>query len=164
MIKFFLGVAVVAFTTFCGFLLSKKYRRRKLFFQQYAMFNQRFLAEITYYKRPIMEFICGEVYKGEFAYVLEEFVTLTQSQVLIRGNLLDNPAFSFLNKEEKRGIEEYFQMLGKGDSVSQKTYFSSMKERIEIQRKTAEEQTKKYGDLYVKIGFLFGLFVLILII
>ena len=164
MVKFFLGIAVVAFTTFCGYLLSKKYRKRKLFFAQYCMFNQHFLSEITYYKRPIIEFIRNEVYKGEFVYLLEEYVNITKKQTIMRGNLLQNSAFSFLKQEEKSGIEEYFQTLGKGDSLSQKTYFSAMKERLDIKRKDAQEQAKKYGDLYVKIGFLFGLFVLILVV
>ena len=164
MVKFFLGVAIVVFSTFCGYLLSKKYRKRKLFYEQYFTFNQRFLSEITYYKRPIIDFLQENVYKAEFSYVLEEFILLTTQQTPMQGCLLEDSAFSFLPKEEKKDIEDYFQMLGKGDSLSQKNYFSAKGESIEIVRKTAEDQAKKYGDLYVKLGFLFGLFVLILIV
>ncbi len=164
MIKFFLGVAIVAFTTFCGYLLSKKYRKRKLFFAQYATFNERFLTEITYYKRPILSWLQEYAYKGEFAFVLEEYVRYIEEQIPLVGTLLENDAFAFLKKEEKNKIENYFQMLGKGDSISQKNYFSAEKEQLLHLKTSVEEQAKRYGDLYVKIGFLFGLLVLILII
>ena len=61
-------------------------------------------------------------------------------------------------------MEDYFQMLGKGDSSSQKTYFSAMKEEIQKRYNLAENEYKRYGDLYIKLGFLCGLFLLILII
>ena len=54
--KFIVGVAMVAFTTFCGYFLAKKYRQRKLFFMQLVEFNERFLSEISYYRRPIKDF------------------------------------------------------------------------------------------------------------
>ena len=53
MIKFILGVAIICFTSFCGYVLAKKYRQRKNFFSQMNEFNERFLSEIAYYRRPI---------------------------------------------------------------------------------------------------------------
>ena len=55
--KFFLGLAIIAFTTYCGYLLSNKYRTRKAFFVQFFEFNERFLSEINYLKRPLFQFI-----------------------------------------------------------------------------------------------------------
>ena len=39
MVKFLLGVAIVAFSSYCGFVFAKKYRKRKLFFGQLKEFN-----------------------------------------------------------------------------------------------------------------------------
>ena len=66
LIKFLLGIAIVAFTSFCGYLFSGKYRKRSLFFRQLNAFNERFLTEISYYRRPIGEFATRYSYKGEF--------------------------------------------------------------------------------------------------
>ena len=55
-------------------------------------------------------------------------------------------------------------MLGKGDSASQKAYFSALKEPIGKMQLGAETAYKKYGDLYVKLGFLCGLLILILLL
>ena len=61
-------------------------------------------------------------------------------------------------------IEDYFFMLGKGDSASQKGYFSSLKDTLVKLENETKIEAKRYGDLYLKIGFLFGLLVLILIV
>ena len=57
MTKFLLGVCIVAFTSFCGYFFAKKYAKRKLFLEQLKEFNDRFINEIGYYKRPLGEFI-----------------------------------------------------------------------------------------------------------
>ena len=72
--------------------------------------------------------------------------------------------FTFLKKEDRTVIEDYFYMIGKGDSFSQNAYFSSVKEKLFSLQKEAEESNKKHGDLYAKMGFLVGIFILILIV
>ena len=55
-------------------------------------------------------------------------------------------------------------MLGKGDSVAQKAYFSAVKEVLSKRKTQALDESKRYCDLYVKLGFLIGLFILVLIV
>ena len=164
MVKFLLGIAIVAFTSYCGFVLAKKYRKRKLFFAQFKEFNERFLSEVSYYRRPLGEFASKYAYKGEFQIFLQNF--FSEIEELSQSNEREIPFddCEFLKEEDKNLIEDYFKMLGKGDSASQKTYFSAEKERIVKFSADAENEYKKYGDLYVKLGFLCGLLILILII
>ncbi|MBE5746683.1 MAG: hypothetical protein E7352_00700 [Clostridiales bacterium] len=162
--KFIIGVALVAFTSFCGYFLARKYRQRKLFFKQFQEFNERFLSEIAYYRRPIREFASKYTYKGEFDMLLKDFFTTLENRAIMQAEFLDLPVYSFLKSEEKRIVEDYFLMLGKGDSASQKGYFSSVKESLARLQKESEETCKRYGDLYIKIGFLCGLLILILIL
>lgn len=164
MIKFMLGIAVVAFTTYCGRFLAKKYRQRRQFFRQLNEFNQRFLAEISYYKRPIKQFILAYTYQTEFNDLLQSVLLSLEETGGVENVFHPKDSYSFLKKEEKNALENYFSMLGKGDSDSQKGYFSTMKERVDSWDSLAEKECKRYGDLYVKLGFLFGLLVLILII
>ncbi len=162
--KFIVGIAIVAFTSFCGHFLARKYRQRKLFFKQMQEFNERFLSEISYYRRPIKEFVGKYVYKGEFDELLQDFFTLIQRRERVETGLLDSSKYAFLKAEEKRVVEDYFLMLGKGDSISQKGYFSSVKETLSQLQSEAEKASKRYGDLYIKLGFLFGLLILILML
>ncbi len=164
MLRFLSGIAIIAFTTFCGYLLSKKYRQKKLFFQQLKEFNERFLSEIAYYRRPIREFVAGFRYQGEFNSLLEEFFSTMETRSSNDRKVFDLPDYSFLTAEEKGIVADYFLMLGKGDSISQKEYFSSAKERLFKLQTESEKDCKRYGDLYIKIGFLCGLLILILIV
>ena len=164
MVKFLLGIAIVAFTSYCGFILAKKYRKRKLFFMQLKEFNERFLSEVSYYRRPLGEFAAKYVYKGEFQNFLHNFFAEIDELSQSKEREITFDGCEFLKEEDKNLIEDYFKMLGKGDSASQKTYFSAAKERIVKLYVEAENDYKKYGDLYVKLGFLCGLLILILII
>ena len=164
MIKFFLGIAIVAFTSFCGYLLANKYRQRKLFFKQFNEFNERFLNEIAYYRRPIKDFLASYSYQGEFSDLLSSLFSAIKNRAPIESIFSELSRYSFLKEEEKRTVEDYFLMLGKGDSASQRGYFSSLKDRLSVLQKDTEQTAKRYSDLYVKIGFLCGLLILILMI
>lgn len=164
MLKFMSGIAIIAFTTFCGYLLAKKYRQRKLFFAQLNEFNQRFLHEISYLRRPIGDFMANFSYKGEFNDLLEDFYTNLQEGRENGRSAYDFSRFLFLSMEERRTLEDYFLILGKGDSTSQKGYFNSVKDRLSTLQIDSEVACKRYGDLYIKLGFLCGLLFLLLII
>ena len=164
MLKFFVGIALIGFTTFCGYLLARKYRKRKDFFRQLREFNDRFIGEISYFRRPIEEFVAIYSYQGDFDALLKSFFYALKFSHTSDRLLLDLSNESFLIEEEKHLVEDYFLTLGKGDTLSQKSYFSSVKERLIKLESETEKQAKKYGDLYIKMGFLFGLLLLILIV
>ena len=162
MTKFLFGVALVAFGSFCGYVLAKKYRQRKLFFAQLQLFNERFISEVSYYRRPVREFVNLYAFQGEFRALLQEFLENIEKN----GTPLSIvwPNYSFLTKDEQGAVQDYILMVGRGDSASQKTYFSSVSGVVSKWASDANLAAKKYGDLYIKLGFLCGLFVLILII
>lgn len=164
MAKFLLGMAIVAFTSFCGYVFAKKYRKRKQFLSQMKTFNERFLGEIAYYRRPIGEFAEKYLYKGEFNEFLQEFFFNLDLYSQDSQQKISFDGFEFLTQEEKNVVSDYFRMLGRGDSASQKAYFSSIKEQLGRLLTEADVAYKKYGDLYIRLGFLCGLLILILII
>ena len=164
MVKIVLAILIVLFGSFCGFILTKKYRKKRQFYMQLNDFNERFLNEIAYYRRPIFEFASKYPFKGEFLSLLNDYLDKLRKGEYSIGLVFSNLDIDFLSKEEKTEIDNYFQMLGKGDATSQKTFFSSEKEHIKTRLKNAEECYKKYGNLYIKLGFLCGIFIVILII
>ena len=164
MLKFLSGIAIIAFMTWCGYLLAQKHRKRKLFFTELNDFNERFLNEILYYRRPMREFIDVYEYRGEFQTLLVVFfkdLENDEDNGSIRESL---EACAFLSKDERGSVLDYFLMIGKGDSASQKNYFSAQKVALGKWKSDSVEACNRYGNLYVKIGFLFGLLILILII
>ena len=164
MAKYVLCILVVAFTSVCGFLLAKKYRKKKEFYIQFSIFNERFITELSYFRRPILQFIHSYAYKGEFLYFLNGYLELNDKTNTHLQFIVDNATFYFLTPDEKAMLINYFSMIGKGDSHSQKSYFSSMKDLLNKAENQAIENCKKYQTLYLKLGFLFGVFIIILIL
>ncbi len=163
MIKFLLGMAIVAFTSLCGRMLAKKYRVRRDFFKQFKEFNERFLSEIAYTRRPLKVFAQSYAYHGEFQELLRDYFKALEAQLPVGSPFFERENYSFLTEEEERTVGNYFLMLGKGDSASQKGYFSSVRDKLSAMQTESEKEAKRYGDLYVKLGFLCGLLILILI-
>lgn len=159
MLKIVVGIAIVAFTSYCGFLLSKKYRRRKRFFADFDEFNERFLSEIAYLRRPLRQFADNARYQSEFGDVLEAYFSSQED-----GKPFEIGDFSLLKTDERQELLDYFSMLGRGDSASQKGYFTSVKNSLKARREQSDQEAKKYGELYIKLGFLLGLTVLIIIL
>ena len=162
--KYVLSILMVAFTSFCGYLLAKKYRKKKEFYIQFSLFNERFITELSYFRRPILQFIHSYAYKGEFLFFLNAYLELNDKSNAHLQSITEHAAFYFLTFDEKAMLINYFSMLGKGDSHSQKSYFSSIKDFLNKAENQAIENCKKYETLYLKLGFLFGVLIIILII
>jgi stage III sporulation protein AB len=161
MIKFIIGIAVVVFSTYIGRLFSRRYKRRKDFFQAFDSFNHRFLSELGYSKRPIGELCASIQTKGEF---FELVNTVISNRVARRSSPIDLGEYQFLSQEEKGFTSEYFSVFGKCDTASQKGYFTQAGNSISSLKTKAEDEYKKYSDLYTKLGFLCGLAIMVILI
>lgn len=163
--KLIIGIAIVCFCGYCGVFFSKKYRKRKAFFGQFSSFNERFINEVSYYRRPLSDFANGFSYKGEFgALLFAYFDDLKQNST--KNSAMDRcfSAYDFLSSEEKKFTADYFQMLGAGDSHSQKSYFSGATSTLTEWKNKTSSDAEKYGGLYLKLGVLLGLTILIVLI
>ena len=152
-IKLLLCGLVVAFCVLIGYVAGEKYRARKKFFAAFADFNELYLAELAYSRKPLSEFLAGHTFKGEFRKVAEAV-----------GERRPLPKFSFLNSDETEMLADYVSMLGRGDSYSQNGYFSAQKDGLEKRRAKTFEEAKTRGELYLKLGFLAGLALIILML
>ncbi len=154
-IKLFLGCAVVAFCVFGGYLAGGKWRARKRFFEQFARFNERYLTELDYSRKPLSAFLEGQDYAGEFK---------RAADALKKREAPDFSRDTFLTAEERTETENYFGTIGKGDTLSQRNYFAAKRKWLETKKEESEGEAKKRGALYLKLGLLAGLAVVILIL
>ena len=153
-IKFITGAFVVAFCVFLGYLAGAKHRNRKKFFAQLVLFNERYLTELSYARKPLSTFLREYPYSGDFGKAVNAFAE----------HRVTEPKLSYLTKEEKKMCADYFGMLGKGDAVSQKGYYSAQKGELEEKKAASEKEAKKRSELYLKLGLLAGLAFVILIV
>lgn len=153
-LKFLISALVIAFCIFLGYLASTKHRMRKKFFAQLAAFNERYLTELCYARKPLSDFLREYPYTGDFAKAVNAFAEQRVTE----------PKLSYLTKEEKKLCADYFGMLGKGDAVSQKSYYSAQKGELEQKKAASEKEAKSRSELYLKLGLLAGLAFVILIV
>ncbi len=153
-LKLLLAAATVAFSTALGYFLAGKYRARKLFFAEFARFNERYLAELSYERRPLGSFLAECSFEGEFGKTVEAFRERREISF----------PYSFLSKEEKTDGENYFSSLGRGDAHTQTAYFSAQAGRLKELKEGSEREAKERGELYLKLGLLAGLALVVLII
>ena len=161
MVKFFVGIAIVAFTTYCGIFLSRKYKQRKTFFEEFYRFHFCVIEELNFTKRAYEDFYKKQKYCGEFEMVL---MAELERRKVRKALPISLDEYLFLTHEEKSFIAEYLATIGAGDSYSQKAYFTRAENRLQSLKTKAIEDCKKYVDLYIKMGFLFGLAILIVLI
>ena len=153
-LKILICVAVIAFSTALGYLLSGKYRARRKFYDQFTLFNKQYLNELNYTRKQLPDFLKEHEYTGDFSKTVKQFVESRDSAVKL----------SYLTKEENGAYANYFSMLGKGDAHSQKAFFGAQEQELEARRSESEKQAKARSGLYVKLGLLAGLAIVILII
>ena len=153
-LKFVLGALVIAFCTLLGYFAAGKYRSRKSFFTQLYAFNEKYLAELKFSRKPLSLFLKEFSFSGDMAATFGEF----QKSRAIKVN------YSYLTESEQKFAAEYLNMLGRGDSHSQSGYFSAQAAGLLESKKKSEADAKSYTDLYLKLGLLAGLAFVILIV
>ncbi len=153
-LKILVAVAVVAAGTLGGYFAANKYRARKKFYTQFSAFNERYLNELNYARKPLDIFLKQYAYTGDFAKALKGFSERRDTKI----------CYSYLTGEERAECADYFAMLGNGDSLSQKNFFAAKQAGIEEKRAASEREAKERGALYLKLGIMAGLAVVILIV
>ena len=152
-LKVLVAALTIAFSVALGYFLAGKYRARKRFFAEFCRFNERYLAELSYERRPLGSFLKEGAYEGDFGKAVAAFSASRRAGL----------SFSFLTKEERVDGENYFRQLGKGDSHTQTAYFSAQKARLSACKEQCEREAKARTELYTKLGLLAGLALVVLI-
>lgn len=154
MIKIFLSVVLIALCTVFGKVLTVKYSQRKVFYYNLFLFNERMINEVSYTKMPLAAFEKKYKFEGDFEKIIHKKAN---------GESVAEYNLSYLSDDDKRYVYDYLQMVGKSDSASQKAYLLSVRQEAERLKTESEKEYKKYFNLYVKLGFLFGLVAVILL-
>lgn len=153
-LKFILSGLIIAFCVVLGWLAAEKYRIRKKFFSQLAALNAQYISELTYSRKPLDVFLEKQNCTPDFAKLLQS--VKRHESVSFKG--------FHLTGEETADYTEYFSMLGRGDTASQRGFFSAKSAILAEKKLATEKEAKARGELYIKLGLLAGLAFVILIL
>ncbi|MDE6585616.1 MAG: hypothetical protein K2K80_02930 [Clostridia bacterium] len=140
MIKILILIAIVALTTALGVFLSAGKKKKMHVFSELYEFNEKLIMNLKFNRMSM-----DKVAEG-FKYIPE----------ILSGN-------SVLEGKDSELINEYIVNLGKSDAVSQLDYLNGRKAYLAKYRDESNTEYKKYGSLYVKIFFMIGVLMAVLL-
>lgn len=130
---------MICTTTIGVFLSNDKKKRMKIFDELYE-FNERLLLNIKYGKLPV------ENIATDFEFIPR----------ILSGDAV-------LSGEDALFIENYVQNIGKTDTLSQIDYLNERKLYLKKYKDDSLTDYKKYGSLYIKIFFMVGILIAVLL-
>ncbi len=151
--KLFIGIIFVFISSYLGYCASSKYIIRRKFYQSFYDFNKTMQSEVTFSKNSINKII-DENTRSPFC-------------SLVKNRLILNKEYAIDSKysdTEKCFIQNYIENLGNSDSLTQIAFLNSAESNIKKQLNDCILEEKKYKSLYVKLGFLVGAVILIILL
>lgn len=153
--KIVLGIIGLIVSTYIGYYFSKKYIERKKFYKDFFYFNKNLYNQVSYSQNSLVKITREIKEESNFYTMLKEIIV----------DKKENVNFSFkLLQEDEELFNSYVSNLGKSDYETQKKYLSEMDSVILKKLTEAEEDEKKYKNIYLKLGFAIGLIILIILI
>lgn len=154
--KIFIGVLLIIFSTILGYALSQKYTKIKKFYHSFDSFNKLLKTEIAFSQKTIKEIVNQKkVDNDDF---LINFVAYLEDKEKF------NLKISYISSDERNFVIDYYENIGKTEKSSQLDFLKKTEESLSVYHKNAVDLEKKYKSLYIKLGFLIGLIIFILII
>lgn len=166
MIKVFLCIIVTFLCSYMGVAVCKRYKSREVLFFDFVTFCNNYEANLEFFQKDLNSFVV-EFSRGSS----KEF-----SNIMLKKGFGEsyekNSKFEFVLKniiplitdEQSRYINDFLNVLGKSDVISQKTQLSTYKYYFLKQLEEAKSTYEKKGKMYSKLGMLTGVFLSILMV
>ncbi len=152
--KYVFGAILLISATFAGKLFSLKYKDRLTFYGAFSEFNKKFKTAVGFSFRTLNDTLrSGE--QNPFTSLFIRYKDEKEEE-------LKRP--SFLTAEEFSFVCEYFENAGLSDKPTQLNYLNGAEEIINEKLKKCETEYLKLKPACVKLGFLFGLILFILVL
>lgn len=127
-------------TTALGVLAAASKKKRAQVFDELFQFNDKLILNLKFSRLPLQKIAEG------FTYIPN----------LLNG---ENP----LEGKDGEVVDDYLSSLGTTDAVSQVEFLNSRRNMLETMRSESAETYKKYSSLYLKIFFLVGVLIAVLL-
>ena len=150
----YIGILSLIICTFSGYRLSCKYIERRKFFSDFYSFNEKMINEVSFTQKSLLNLSEKEKEAGS------DFGNVLYGKIAEQKDI----SLKYLKEEETVFFNEYVKNIGKSNRESQLVFLTAEKKMIDELRVEAQNDEKKYGKLFVKLGFLFGLIIFVALI
>lgn len=131
-----------------GYYFFKRSKEEVKFYDDLIGYCDYLIGDINFRQQPISALTEQYILKSspKFKQILNVYLSY-----------LNGGELKFGEKEEKKGIKEFFVSLGLSDAKTQTEELINYKAKFEGYKKDAEKAFNGLGKNSVKLGFLFGL-------
>ena len=163
--KLFFCFIIVASFGFVGNSLSNFYKLRKKFFFNLNMFVSDFKLNINFSSKKLLTFIDRfliNVNDKNFSQLLYNFkLNIIQKKSFDFDSLFNN--IYILNRQEKESIFQLLSKLGRVNVYSQNDFIEKFLIYCNDYYNSSKNDCLMYSSLYTKLGFVFGVLLVIVL-
>ena len=152
--KIILGIIVVIFSTCLGYIFSTKYKLKSIYYTSFYNFNKLLKNEVSFTKKTIIEIIDSIKESNIFYDNLKNIFK-------IKNYKIENKS---LNNDEIEFLHSYIDRIGQTEAKTELDYLSSIELVLKEKMDEVVAIEKKYKPLCIKMGFLLGLIIFVLIV
>lgn len=159
-----LAIIIIACTTFIGYCVTSKYRTRYRFYNDILILFKSLRQNLNFKKDKLVQ-----VFETEINNIKnKELIELVNLYIVYLKNKefqnRFNSKLGILTVNENEVIGQIFNSLGHSDILGENKNLDLIDNLIEDSYKNAKEEYFKYNNLYIKLGFFIGCFIVILLI
>lgn len=157
--KYIIILIVAILFGYVGYGFSMYYKNRAKFFKSLELLFENLKTEIRFSQAKLIEVLKSyNTNSKEVKIVINNFINCLEYDLeMNQEHLFKN--IKILNDDEKNILLIFFKSLGKFDTYNQTNQLENQKNEIASLHKTAEEESKKYTPLYMKLGIILALVV-----
>lgn len=157
MAKFFIGVLALIISTLVGHNFSLKQKRQLEFYEEFKRFNSSLKRNIQFRKDNLINLLNYDCKNDDF------ICTLKSAKLIITG----------ISKEEiclpeyitdKDFFNRFFCNIGYGNGINELNFLCEYEDELNEKLLKIKDNYSKLSSLYDKLGFSFGMVVMILIL
>lgn len=154
--KIFIGIFITVLCTIIGFFLSTKYSNKKKFYLDFYEFNNIIKREIKFTQKTIISLIENYKYDNSlfYSYMYKFFIEKNGQEI----------ECDYIDENEKNFFLEYVKTIGTSDVYTQEKYLENINDYLKEKKQKSIDDEIKYKKLYIKLGFLIGLILFIIVI
>lgn len=151
--RLILGLILLLCCTLIGYCMAGKFIDRKTFYNDFLSFVKKLKQEVSFGQATIIE-IVKDTNIGDFCLLIENYFNSNNKSI----------PYPYLNNDDKKVYLDFVEKIGKSDGKTQLDYLNDIEQNVSNEYTKASENEKIYKKLYIKMGFLVGLILLILVL
>ncbi|MBR5439660.1 MAG: hypothetical protein IKV61_05560 [Clostridia bacterium] len=155
-LRLIIGVLAIIIFTKIGVNRSKIHEQIYIYYSDLCIFCNYYISELKFSKQQLKTLLNKEYASSEFLLTLNSFFSKKNNEIQYFP--------LFLSEIELNKLNSFFNIIGKGDSESQKGLISSFLEDFTNLKNLKYNELTKYKSFYKKLGFYVGLIMLIMVI